>query len=69
MSIKVGEIVKLKSGGPVMTVAKKLSTTELSCVWFDSHGVYQSEIFEEETLVVTEINKPEANPARKVNIF
>lgn len=32
---KVGDVVKLKSSGPKMTVTNISSDNEVSCIWFD----------------------------------
>lgn len=55
--MKTGSKVRLKSGGPIMTVNKdknekiKESTdTSVPCVWFDNDLHVQKANFEEETL-------------------
>jgi uncharacterized protein YodC (DUF2158 family) len=37
MEFKEGDLVRLKSGGPVMTV-EELYDEDLSCVWFEKVG-------------------------------
>jgi len=36
MSYKVGDVVRLKSGGPKMTVAVAKANGQFECVWFTS---------------------------------
>ena len=36
--LKVGDIVKLKSGGPMMTVNKHAGEGDVWCLWFDYSG-------------------------------
>lgn len=33
--LKVGDVVKLKAGGPLMTVTAKLWRGRVRCLWFD----------------------------------
>ena len=53
---KAGDQVKLKSGGPVMTVVsyeenKQASNKQYKCTWFDDEKrVYQMRLFLEDTL-------------------
>lgn len=35
VDFKVGDRVRLKSGGPVMTVCEKTSSIKLNCMWFE----------------------------------
>lgn len=35
VDFKVGDLVRLKSGGPVMTVCDKTSPIKLNCMWFE----------------------------------
>ena len=37
MEFKVGDVVQLKSGGPLMTV-NKVGSGEIGCQWFDKAG-------------------------------
>jgi uncharacterized protein YodC (DUF2158 family) len=53
--IKVGDLVQLKSGGPVMTVAF-IDSNGAKCVWFDDHNQEKEKVFPLETL------KPYENP-------
>lgn len=50
-----GDTVKLKSGGPVMTVDHYYTTTDkppltVVCLWFDSNDALQSATFQQDTL-------------------
>ena len=54
MSFKVGDIVRLKSGGPIMTVVDfgkygYDDTEKIKCVWFDGKKKYE-DVFIEATL-------------------
>jgi uncharacterized protein YodC (DUF2158 family) len=42
-AIKAGDCVELKSGGPLMTVAK-IEGPEVTCVWFANGGL-EEEVF------------------------
>lgn len=59
MSFKIGDVVKLKSGGPDMTVTYTGSDGKLDCTWFNREGVVysaQSHVFRADTLKLV---KPE----------
>jgi uncharacterized protein YodC (DUF2158 family) len=44
-TLKIGDVVQLKSGGPKMTVVDLLSgTTHVTCMWFADTAV-KTEIF------------------------
>ena len=48
---KAGDQVKLKSGGPVMTVVSYEENKQYKCTWFDDEKrVYQMRLFLEDTL-------------------
>ncbi len=50
-SLKVGDIVSLKSGGPKMTVCEIVSPAATRCIWFADNKL-NSETFIPETLFV-----------------
>lgn len=57
--IKIGDVVKLKSSGPDMTVNKINSTTqELQCMWFSGEHFdkVESYYFSHDSLQLVEIN-------------
>lgn len=37
MTLKIGDVVQLKSGGPLMTVSL-LQDTTVRCIWFNEQG-------------------------------
>jgi uncharacterized protein YodC (DUF2158 family) len=41
--LEIGCIVKLKSGGPSMTVLKKLNDNWIEAVWFINGAVFRAE--------------------------
>lgn len=46
--VKVGDVVKLKSGGPKMTVTSiedHMGTPSVFCEWFDEKNTQQSGVF------------------------
>lgn len=47
--MEIGDIVRLKSGGPVMTVAL-VDPVCVVCVWFDEHQSLQQASFKIATL-------------------
>jgi uncharacterized protein YodC (DUF2158 family) len=56
--IKIGDVVRLKSGGPSMTVNKKGDFSPLGpnpgvhCVWFDNKRNKQDDTFHEDTVEI-----------------
>lgn len=58
LDIKAGDLVQLKSGGPIMTVSRIHFGRECECVWFDernkAHFIY---IFKDALDVVTLVKK------------
>jgi uncharacterized protein YodC (DUF2158 family) len=48
--VKIGDVVKLKSGGPPMTVRMKLSEGNCRCVWFND-GIVHTDNFREAVLI------------------
>jgi uncharacterized protein YodC (DUF2158 family) len=60
--MKVGDLVKLKSGGPVMTISlvrERENLSVIQCKWFDSSNSLQTESFLKETLVLW---RPQPSP-------
>ncbi len=58
-SIKKGDVVQLKSGGPVMTVSNVGNYAEMggfengaACTWFDKNGKKSEDVFDVEMLRV-----------------
>lgn len=49
MHFSIGDRVRLKSGGPVMTI-EEISGDDISCVWFDNAGVVVRNIFNPQTI-------------------
>jgi uncharacterized protein YodC (DUF2158 family) len=62
MELKVGDLVKLKSGGPVMTVVD-VDGDEVTCVWFpsDDHRKLREDDFNDATLEKVEGPAPQAS--------
>lgn len=48
-SISAGDVVELKSGGPLMTV-EGVDDNVAKCTWFDNDGDYCSNIFSKKAL-------------------
>lgn len=56
---KKGDIVQLKSGGPKMTINNYTDGSRVFCKWFNSKNEVQSEVFQQEALVLaTETTVP-----------
>ncbi|UKK92054.1 DUF2158 domain-containing protein [Brucella pseudogrignonensis] len=49
MSFKVGDTVRLKSGGPLMTVERINENKSVTCIWFQDNKQNRS-IFQPDTL-------------------
>lgn len=57
----VGDVVKLKSGGPNMTV-DGCGGSRITCVWFDDGGAYRIQFFDQGAL--EKVTKdPDLSPA------
>lgn len=54
MGFMIGDMVKLKSGGPTMTVNNVDLDNYVYCDWFDSHNERHSDKFKADLLEVTE---------------
>lgn len=54
MPFKVGDIVRLKSGGPKMTITEPpdAATVGWHCAWFDERNEYCTHCFETDTLAL-----------------
>ena len=52
--LKTGDLVRVKSGGPVMTAAFKDDYGRMSCVWFNDKKEHKQEFFQLETLTNAE---------------
>lgn len=56
MTMKIGTIVQLKSGGPVMTVSKIDDVNAITCLWYASQqGEFRTHVFPETLLDEVEI--------------
>lgn len=49
----VGDVVRLKSGGPKMTVTEDADDNTVRCMWFDG-STPRSEVFPDDVLEYTE---------------
>ena len=49
---EIGDVVVLKSGGPLMTIESFDENNRLYCVWFDKDGNQQFNYFIKETVRV-----------------
>ncbi|RDC71925.1 DUF2158 domain-containing protein [Rhodovulum sp. 12E13] len=63
-SLRVGDIVRLRSGGPDMTVEGLRSGGLVDCVWFDE-GSRQAAAFHFATLLVVSSLRPAPKPGDK----
>jgi uncharacterized protein YodC (DUF2158 family) len=55
--MKIGELVQLKSGGPVMTVVKIDDVNHISCMWYASQaGEYRTQMFTQSVLDEVELD-------------
>lgn len=50
MNLKIGDVVKLKSGGPWMTVNREFEYGNVGCIWF-ANGNHQLEVVASEALI------------------
>ena len=50
MDFKKGDLVRLRSGGPVMTVHSADYSDTIQCTWFDAKQARQLQSFDQETL-------------------
>lgn len=41
MDIKIGEVVRLKSGGPQMTIVRQMSAETVACQWFVENDLFE----------------------------
>jgi uncharacterized protein YodC (DUF2158 family) len=56
MALQPGEIVQLKSGGPLMTVVKVEDAKRITCMWFATdQGEYRTQVFEQAWLDVVDL--------------
>ena len=53
MDFKKGDVVQLKSGGPLMTIQGFSESNQAKCVWLDGNKKFE-ETFELETLEIYE---------------
>lgn len=54
--MKLGDVVKLKSGGPEMVIREDYGSNEngtyFLCEWLDADGKYEQRVFQESSLVL-----------------
>lgn len=55
-----GDMVRLKSGGPLMAVSCYTEDGRVFCIWFDESKIYNSKGFEEDTLEL--VGKDDGTP-------
>ena len=51
--MNIGARVRLKSGGPLMTINEIEDDGTVTCVWFDTSGKLQYANFKPEVLMIT----------------
>lgn len=55
--MKIGELVQLKSGGPVMTVVKIDDVNHITCMWYAPQvGEYRTQMFTQSILDEVELD-------------
>ena len=60
MAYLPGEIVQLKSGGPLMTIVKVEDTKRITCMWYSQNlGEYRTHVFEQAWLDEIELDDDE----------
>ena len=48
MAFLPGEIVQLKSGGPLMTIVKVEDAKQITCMWYaQEQGEFRTQVFEQ----------------------
>lgn len=47
--LKIGDVVRANSGGPLMTLNAKVGVLH-ECVWFDGNNVFHRQSFDEKAL-------------------
>lgn len=52
--LKKGDLVSLKSGGPLMTAKHQMQDGTWKCSWFDSAKELKEGFFTEEQLIISE---------------
>ncbi len=72
MSLQVGEIVRLKSGGPAMTVVATVARAEpgvVECAWFDQDDAYATASFPPRALERVNLERPTASaPVQRARV-
>ncbi|MBD8008758.1 YodC family protein [Acinetobacter pecorum] len=63
MSFNVGEVVQLKSGGPLMTVSETNDAGVVECTWFNSENNIQKQAFNQEMLKIYRKQTPRVLPS------
>lgn len=64
--LRPGDVVRLKSGGPNMTVnIAHAADDDIQCVWYNSDGTYHTHCFSEACLAPVPGTKPATKPKRR----